>query len=91
MATGKQLILGKGRRSHRARNARDLSLGKTPWRLKARTRPGRGGRAPNTTTLSVIPGSDVRVERAQLELSVIEAQLRSRGLLECWLFAITGA
>ena len=31
------------------------------------------------------------LERAQLELSVIDSQLRLRGLLEWWLFGFTGA
>ena len=49
----------------------------------ARTRPGRGGGAPNRQRPHEQSNRGrAGLERAQLELHVIESQLRLRGLLE---------
>ena len=51
-------------------------------RLGARTRPGSGGGAPFDNDRTNNPNRGrAGLERAQLELSVIESQLRLRGLL----------
>ena len=61
----------------------DLSLGNHRGRLRARTRPGSGGRAQiDNDPMCNSRRGRAGLKRAQLELSVIESQLRSRGLLE---------
>ena len=84
MATGKQLILGK-RAAKRPRKKRTrLEPGQnTVADLKgARDRVAAAKRRIDNDPMSNSRRGRAGLKTAQLELSVIESQLRSRGLLE---------
>jgi hypothetical protein len=82
VATGKQLILGK-RAAKRPRKKRTRPEPREYTDLKrARDRAAAAKRRIDNDPMSNSRRGRVGLKTAQLELSAIESQLRSRGLLE---------